>query len=66
MAHQQRSDGSDQRWLASLIETFEDVSRTEVRSVPCSHALLRDARAHLAAPKDVPGLRPPKRVRRVA
>lgn len=51
MAQKKQSDGSDQRWLASLIATFEDVSSTEVRSVPCSRALLRAVRAHLAAPK---------------
>lgn len=43
--------GSDQRaWLSMLINTFEEVSRPEVRAVPCDSDVLAALRAQLARP----------------
>jgi hypothetical protein len=43
--------GSEQRaWLSSLIDTFEEVSRPEMRAVPCESHVLAALRAQLARP----------------
>jgi hypothetical protein len=43
--------GSEQRaWLSTLIDTFEEISRPEVRAVPCNGHLLAAFRAQLARP----------------
>lgn len=43
--------GSDQRaWLSMLIDTMEQVSRPEVRAVPCDIDVLTALRAQLARP----------------
>ncbi|MFC0243311.1 hypothetical protein [Rhodopseudomonas telluris] len=54
MAQKKQSGGSDRRWLATLIESFETATRSDVRKAPCSRALLRAVRAHLAARKASP------------
>jgi hypothetical protein len=48
--------GSEQRaWLSMLIDTFEEVSRPEMRAVPCSSHVLAALRAQLACPAGVRG-----------
>ncbi len=43
--------GSEQRaWLSTLIVAFEEISRPEVRAVPCDGHLLAAFRALLARP----------------
>ena len=43
--------GSEQRaWLSALIDTFEEVSRREVRAVPCDSHVLAALRAQLMRP----------------
>src|SRR3978361_2382735 len=50
--------GSEQRaWLSLLIDTFEEVSRPEVRAVPCDSQSIAALRAQLAHPASVYGLR---------
>jgi hypothetical protein len=46
-----RRSGSEQRaWLWLLIDTFEEVSRPEVRAVPCDSHALAALRAQLMRP----------------
>jgi hypothetical protein len=48
--------GSEQRaWLSMLIDTFEEVSRPEMHSVPCDSQVLAALRAQLARPASVYG-----------
>ncbi|SDP39983.1 transcriptional regulator [Afipia sp. GAS231] len=48
--------GSEQRaWLSLLIDTFEEVSRPELRTVPCDSHVLAALRAQLACPAGVYG-----------
>jgi len=43
--------GSDQRaWLSRLIGTMEEISRPELRPVPCDISVLAALRAQLARP----------------
>ena len=43
--------GSEQRaWLSTLIGAFEEISRPEVRAVPCDTHVLAALRAQLARP----------------
>ena len=43
--------GSDQRvWLSRLIDTMEEISRPELRAVPCGTPVLAALRAQLARP----------------
>ncbi|MEP6841046.1 MAG: hypothetical protein ABJA75_23555 [Bradyrhizobium sp.] len=43
--------GSEQRaWLSTLIDTFDEVSRPEVRAVPCDSHVLAALRAQLIRP----------------
>jgi len=47
--------GSDQRaWLSMLIDTMEQVSRPEVRAVPCDGQVLAALRAQLARTASMP------------
>jgi hypothetical protein len=49
-----RRSGSEQRaWLSLLIDTFEEVSRPEVRAVPCDSHVLAALRAQLMRPASV-------------
>jgi hypothetical protein len=50
--------GSEQRaWLSLLIDTFEEVSRPEIRAVPFDAQVIAALRAQLASPASVYGLR---------
>ena len=43
--------GSGQRvWLSRLIDTMEEISRPELRTVPCDISVLAALRAQLARP----------------
>jgi len=45
-----RREGADRRWLSMLINTIEEVSRPEIRAVPCDPFVLAALRAQLARP----------------
>jgi hypothetical protein len=45
--------GSDSVWLAMLIQSFERVSRSDVRAMPCDTSLLIAVREQLARPASV-------------
>jgi hypothetical protein len=44
------SRNSELQWLSQLIATMEQISRPEVRALPCDRGLLAAARAQLANP----------------
>jgi hypothetical protein len=45
-----RSASAQRLWLSVLIDTMEEISRPELRSVPCDDQLLAALRAQLARP----------------
>ena len=45
-----RSASSQRLWLSMLIETMEEISRPELRAVPCDGRVLAALRAQLARP----------------
>jgi hypothetical protein len=45
-----RSEGGDRRWLSMLVDAMEEVSRPEVRAVPCDPFVLAALRAQLGRP----------------
>ena len=45
-----QSGGREELWLSMLIDTMEQISRPEIRSVPCDRLILASAYAHLARP----------------
>jgi hypothetical protein len=45
-----RREGADRRWLSMLIDAIEEVSRPEIRAVPCDPFVLAALRAQLARP----------------
>jgi hypothetical protein len=45
-----RSASGQRSWLSKLIETMEQISRPELRAVPCDAQLLAAVRAQLACP----------------
>jgi hypothetical protein len=45
-----RSLGDQRAWLSMLIDTMEQVSRSEVRATPCDARLLAAFQAQLARP----------------
>jgi hypothetical protein len=45
-----RSASSQRLWLSMLIDTMEQISRPELRAVPCDAQLLAALRAQLARP----------------
>ena len=45
-----RSGDGERVWLSMLIDTMEEVSRSQARSVPCDPAILIALRAQLARP----------------
>ena len=46
--------GSGQRvWLSRLIDTMDEISRPELRAVPCDDQLLATVRAQLARPASI-------------
>ena len=45
-----RSESEQRAWLSLLIDTFEEVSRPEIRAVPCDSLVLAALRAQLARP----------------
>jgi len=45
-----RSGHGQQLWLSMLIDTMEEVSRPEFRSLPCSPSVLIAVEAQLALP----------------
>jgi hypothetical protein len=47
---QWRSGNGEMAWLSMLVETMEQVSRPELRAMPCDTALLAAVEAHLARP----------------
>jgi hypothetical protein len=54
-----RSGDGERRWLSALIDTMEQVSRRDVRAVPCDRRLLVDVKIHLARPASpYPGWQP--------
>jgi hypothetical protein len=48
-----RSANGQRKWLSMLIDAMEEVSRPEVRAVPCDRLLLAAFRAQLARPASV-------------
>lgn len=52
--HTWRSGSEQRAWLSMLIDTFEEVSRPELRTVPCDSHLLAALRAQLARPASGP------------
>jgi len=45
-----RSASGQRLWLSMLIDTMEEISRPELRAVPCDDQLLAALRAQLARP----------------
>ena len=45
-----RSASGQRLWLSMLIDTMEQISRPELRAVPCDAQLLAAVRAQLARP----------------
>jgi hypothetical protein len=45
-----RSGDGDKLWLSMLVDTMEEVSRPEFRSLPCEPSILIALRAQLARP----------------
>jgi hypothetical protein len=45
-----RSGNGRDLWLSMLVDTMEDVSRPEIRAMPCDIALLAAVMAQLARP----------------
>jgi hypothetical protein len=45
-----RSGSSQRLWLSMLIDTMEEISRPELRAVPCDVGVLAALRAQLARP----------------
>ena len=45
-----RSGSGQRAWLSMLIDTMEEISRPELRAVPCDGLLLAAFRAQLARP----------------
>jgi hypothetical protein len=45
-----RSEGDQRAWLSMLIDTMEQISRPELRAVPCDRDVLDALRAQLARP----------------
>jgi hypothetical protein len=45
-----RSQDGGKLWLSMLIDTMEEISRPEFRSVPCDRAVIAVVRAQLARP----------------
>jgi hypothetical protein len=45
-----RSIGGQRAWLSMLIDTMEEISRPELRAVPCDTSVLAALRAQLARP----------------
>jgi hypothetical protein len=50
--HQQpwRSGSNDMSWLSMLVDTFEKISRPDLRAVPCSEPVLTALKAQLVRP----------------
>jgi len=49
-----RSETSQRLWLSMLIDTMEEISRPELRAVPCDGRVLAALRAQLARPASAP------------
>jgi hypothetical protein len=45
-----RSGDAEKIWLSMLIDTMEEVSRPEIRAVPCDRSVLAAVREQLARP----------------
>jgi hypothetical protein len=45
-----RSASGQRLWLSMLIDTMEEISRPELRAIPCDEQLLLALRAQLARP----------------
>jgi hypothetical protein len=45
-----RSASGQRAWLSMLIDTMEEISRPELRAVPCDSSVLAALRAQLARP----------------
>lgn len=52
--HTWRSGSGQRAWLSTLIDTYEEVSRPEIRAIPCDSNLLAALRAQLARPVSLP------------
>ena len=48
--HTWRSGSGQRVWLSRLIDTMEQISRPELRAVPCDISVLAALRAQLARP----------------
>jgi hypothetical protein len=45
-----RSADGERMWLSMLVDTMENVSRPEIRGLPCEPSILAALRAQLARP----------------
>jgi hypothetical protein len=45
-----RSGSGEKRWLSMLVDTMEELSRPEIRTLPCQQSLLVAVEAQLARP----------------
>jgi hypothetical protein len=45
-----RSEESDRQWLSRLVATMDEVSRPELRAVPCNSYLLAAVKIQLGRP----------------
>jgi hypothetical protein len=45
-----RSGNGERRWLSMLVDTMQEVSRPELRGLPCEPSILIGLRAQLARP----------------
>ena len=53
--HMWRSSSEQRAWLSLLIDTYEEVSRPEISTLPCDSHLLAALHAQLAHPASVCG-----------
>jgi hypothetical protein len=53
--HMWRSGSEQRAWLSLLIDTYEEVSRPEISTLPCDSHLLAALHAQLAHPASVCG-----------
>jgi hypothetical protein len=53
--HTWRSGSEQRAWLSLLIDTFEEVSRPEISTLPCDGDLLAALHAQLVHPANVCG-----------
>lgn len=62
LQYRQRSTGGEKAWLSMLIDTMEQVSRSELRSQACDRSVVAAMRAQLSRPVAHTPARAPRRM----